>query len=349
MSWPLLPPAFWITLAVCTLAFAAIWWEADAHKGRRLRALSARIQVWSRIHAPPPATDVRALQSVTQSAVSKLRDTCGTGGLYARPWLLFVGDPASEVASLLEWAHPAGPVALARDDAEHAFWRWWLMHRLAAIEVCPPPMAPEQPIDGLWLCAMKELAEQRPNLPIDGIVLCVSASTLSADPAVSGPTFQRLCRRSDDAAISLCIRLPVYVVVTDLQRLPGYATVLDMLPPEALRRALGHRAALSELPVTDDVFTTLFQQLEAMRLGLLQATSEPDKRAAIHGFVEHMRTLRTGLALLMVSLTQTCQSGQRLDWRGLYFTGGGQPGGVFVADLFDRFLPVDHGLARPMN
>ncbi|MBS0428111.1 MAG: hypothetical protein JSR41_12580 [Proteobacteria bacterium] len=230
------------------------------------------------------------------------------------------------------------------------FWRWWLMDSLAAIEVCPPPLAPALPQESLWLRALRELARLRPHLPLDGVALCVSTAALQADPSVAHPTFELLCRRVQETVQGLRVRMPVYVIVTGLQRLPGYATVRAALPPEAIARTLGIRADTrssgSVLPALDLLFDPLMLRLQALRLGLLPQMHEASARADVHAFVEAMQALEPGLMRLSEQMALADGASRLLPWHALCFTASG-PDGAFVNDLFGRWIPEDQGLARP--
>lgn len=349
--WP--SPSFWLALVGAVLAFVLLWWTLlGAARSSRRRALDARIRLWERTQtAPTPA----ALQALHAASLVARQSLCVAGErrlLYRRPWLLFVSDPAADLVSLLASAHPAGPVETGTMDAGAAFWRWWLMGGLAAIEVCPPPVAPAQPQNALWFRALRELAVLRPRLPLNGAAMCISVGTLLADASVARPIFDLLCRRLQDTALGLRVQLPVYVIVTGLQRLPGYASVHAALDPDALLRVLGHRV---DGHVGEDgsdslhaAFTPLRLQLQALRMGLLRQTFEPARRAEIHGFVESVQALEPGLALLVERLVQSEGWHHTLSWRGLYLTASG-PQSAFVLDLFQRLMPADQGLARALS
>jgi type VI protein secretion system component VasK len=85
-------------------------------------------------------------------------------------------------------------------------------------------------------------------------------------------------------------------------------------------------------------------------MGLLRSQPEPARRLAIHGFVEQLRALKPGLDTLAGRMFDN-GLGRTLAaprWRGLYLTAApaDSEDDAFVADLFLRFLPSDHSLAR---
>lgn len=343
-------PIFCLVLLLCLAAWGLLWWIVlGAGRAARRRELQSRIRRCERSQPPPSPATLRALHDAAQEARHALCSTGGREALYRRPWVLFVGDPAADLHALLASAHPVGPVASPAAGEVELFWRWWLTGRLTAIEVCPPPLAPALPQDALWLRALLELARQRPRRPLDGIALCVSTATLQADPSVARPALELLCRRAHETLQGLRVHMPVYVVVTGLQRLPGYATVHAALPPEALARTLGGLVTPGEPPTMQPaigpVFEPLMRRLQALRLGLLPQFDAASPRADVHRFVEAMQALAPGLALLVEQMARAGDAQAALPWRALSFTASG-PQGAFVNELFERWLPDDQGLAR---
>lgn len=351
-----------------TVLLAALWWRIEgAQRLARWRALRGR---------PTSAPEIRrALEKTARSAGRHLRphsplnphrhaDAPRTGP-HGLPRLLFLGDGSAGLSPLLATVQPAGPIAprgvqAPRDAAASAstngaspasdsdsFWRWWRLPALVAIEVCPPPVDDTlQPDIGQWFDALRVLARAQPQRPLDGIAVCVSVAALQADAAIATPLFQLLARGVHSAASGLRQQLPVYVLVTQLQTLPGYDAMRGALPPPAAAHALGWRpapAAPLSASAFDDALATIEHGLQRLRLGLLAQPRDGAARHGIHGFVEAALALRPGLRRLHDALR--LQDGAAARWRGLYLTAA-DPDGAFVADLFQRFLPADGGLVE---
>jgi type VI protein secretion system component VasK len=141
-------------------------------------------------------------------------------------------------------------------------------------------------------------------------------------------------------------------------------------PPEATReRGLWYQALLElaerreRLPLNesmgsagsrfDQLFAEIVDRQRALRMGLARSRPSAAERLAIHGFVEDMTALQPNLRLLAERLFD---GSRRIDeptlhWRGLYFTGTAEDGApaAFVEDLFQRLLPADQPLARPLR
>lgn len=263
------------------------------------------------------------------------------------PRLLMLGDGSAGLAALLSTAAPDTPPHVPDTDGDAPFWRWWALPRMVLIEVRPPPAAPHRPHDTAWLSALRALACSSPQRPLDGLVLCASAALLGADPAVSGPTMQLLARRLHESAAALCMRLPVHVLVTGLQDLPGYARVRAALPDAVAAQAVGWRPAPGQPePALHEVMLPIGAALHALRLGLLADAHDAQQRHDIHRFVEAMLALKAGMQRLHAALD--LEGDPRTPLQGLYVTASG-PQGAFVHDLFTHFLPAGCAVARDMR
>jgi type VI protein secretion system component VasK len=358
---PFLPPHFWALLLLCLLVFAILWWIflAEARWSRR-RALRRRIAMLeAQAAAPPLPLDLAGMRQAmldarraAERAPQPLRHP-----LYLLPWFMFVGDDQAGLETLLAAAaEPAVDSAKAADAAagDPSFWRWRFLRSMIAIAI--EPTALPDPTDPLrrarWYRALLELTERRKRLALNGLVICIGTATLLGDPEASAQVAGRLGALADDLARHLRLHLPIYLVVTGLERLEGYERVRAALPPEVRGQALGHRLRGSTPPTLsagerlDAVFDELGRRLEALRLGLVREQPDAAGKLAAHGFVEQLRALQTPLRAAADRLFATAQGSAALRWRGVYLTGATAGGGTFVWDLFARFLPADQPIAH---
>lgn len=260
------------------------------------------------------------------------------------PRFLFLGDASAALPALLAAIEPAGPSSVDLPLEDEPFWRWWRLPRLVAIELCPPPLPPEVPLDLLWLHGLRALTQTQPERPLAGLVLCASAALLRSDPEVAQPLMQLLARRIHETPAVLHQSLPVYLLLTGLQDLPGYATVRAALPEPLAGQALGWQAAPGQAESAwPEAAATWQTSLHGMRLALLAHERTALERHDIHRFVEAALALMPGLQRLQQTLN--LEADPRLHWQGFYLTAAA-PQSAFVHDLFDRFLPASAVLAR---
>lgn len=278
--------------------------------------------------------------------------------LSRHPWLLFVGDSPADVRSLLQ-AAAAAPHARELSRANDAQpWHWWVFRALVAVEPGPRLSHPHAAIgdgDAPWSKALSLLARERRKLPLDGMVICVAAQSLREPEGAVASYADRLRRLADEATRRLQLQLPVYVVVTGLEGLPGHAAFRAALPSSVFRRVLGWRKGFQSregvpdgrLDVQADVVAG---KLVSAALAVLATEHDPHRRREAFAFLQSLYGVQRGLRAFVERLQASDVGGERrLHWQGLYVTGGARndaPSGDFVDDLFNRFLPADRVLAR---
>ncbi|TXH65263.1 MAG: hypothetical protein E6Q81_02285 [Thermomonas sp.] len=360
---PLVPMRFWQILALCMVALVVLWWFMA---GQRKASLKGRTRKRIGDLGPGNADDEREPLSRMSQAIAEAKRTIarspemdkGRNPLYRIPWMLFIGDADAGVDGLLRAGSEVSPFpaadkpAMAADDV----WRWWFFKSMIGIEMHPRVVADTSArLDrGLWYQSLMKLADEREKLPLNGIVVAIAAQTLLGPADALKTTATRLRRLVDEAMEHLQVHMPVYFVVTGLDRLPGYSQVRATLPAEAFAQALGHRFADNEVVSAassgriDDILRPIEDRLHALRMTALRAQATPTQRRAVFDFVESLRQAQQGLSLFVTLMLEDNPFQRTPRWRGLYFAGGADAahrGGAFVADLFTRFLPSDQPLA----
>lgn len=340
----------WQVCAASLLTLALLWWFArGARRWAREHGLrAAQMRSGGGASAALDQAFAQAREAL-QPGAERLRSQA----LYARPWMLFLGDHDSRVCDLLAAASATKDSSSPCGDAGDSFWRWWLMPNLVAIETDPRLLDAPHPagdtsaahtLDAAWYQALLTLAERRGALPLDGIALCVDAKSLMAGDDAVTELAARLRTRADDASHQLRMRLPTQVLVTGLDRLPGYAAVRDALPEDVLAQAVGFRVPAGTLVVIDEVLDELSARLRALRMTLLRQQADANGRLAVHEFFTQWLALQAGLGAFLKRLFAPGGAPYRLRGRALYFVAapeGQSRAPAFVAELFTRFLPVE--------
>ncbi|MEO5629140.1 MAG: type VI secretion system protein [Thermomonas sp.] len=360
---PQIPMRFWQVLGICVVAVVVLWWFAT---GRRKASLKGRTRKRLGDLGPGNAEDEREPMQKMTAAIEEAKRTIarspdiakGRAPLYRIPWMMFIGEQAADVDGLLRAGcevSPFPPPERAEMDADDV-WRWWFFKSMIAVEMHPRVVCDNSArLDrGLWYQSLMKLADEREKLPLNGIVVAVSAQTLMGPADALKDTATRLRRLVDEAMEHLQVQMPVYFVVSGLDRLPGYAQVRATLPVEAFTQALGHRFAESDVVSAaasgriEEVIKPIEDRLHALRETAMRTQSTPQSRRAVFDFVESLRQAGQGLVPFVTLMLENNPFQRTPRWRGLYFAGSGNEanrGGAFVADLFTRFLPSDQPLA----
>ncbi|WP_240097931.1 type VI secretion system protein [Thermomonas flagellata] len=360
---PLLPMRFWQVLGLCVVALVVLWWFAA---GQRKASLKGRTRKRIGDLGPGNAEDEREPVAKMRAAITEAKRTIarspemerGRSPLYRIPWLLFLGEADAGLDGVLRAGaevSPFPPPAAGPMEPDEV-WRWWFFKSMLAIELHPRVVCDANArLDrGLWYQALMMLADEREKLPVNGVVVAVPVQALLGPADALKASATRLRRLVDEAMEHLQVRMPVYFLITGLERLPGYAQVRATLPAEAFAQALGHRLAADEVVSAassgrvGELFEPIAERLHALRMTALRAQHAPAQRRAVFEFFESLRRCGGGLALLVTQMLEDNPFQRTPRWRGLYFVGGADAahrGGAFVADLFTRFLPSDQPLA----
>lgn len=360
---PQLPMRFWQVLGLCVVVLVVLWWFMA---GQRKASLKGRTRKRIGDLGPGNSEDEREPVARMTAAIDEAKRTIarapemaqGRTPLYRIPWLMFIGDGQASVDGLLRAGSEVSPFPAADKPVMDAddVWRWWFHKSMIAIEMHPRIVcdASARLDRGLWYQGLMKLADEREKLPLNGIVVAISVQSLLGPAEALKDTTTRLRRLVDEAMEHLQVQMPVYFVVSGLDRLPGYAQMRSALPEEAFAQALGHRFADNENTNAaashriDEVIQPIEDRLHALRMTALRAQHTPQQRRAVFDFIESLRLARPGLALFVGLMLEDNPFQRTPRWRGLYFAGAadaGHRGGAFVADLFTRFFPSDQPLA----
>lgn len=169
--------------------------------------------------------------------------------------------------------------------------------------------------------------------PIRAAVVCMSLEHFlgaSASEAVvaSARTTNQMLR---DLAQQLGTEVPVYVILTKLDRVPGYTEFVRNLTNEEVSQALGIATPRSEASsgiyaeqATREVtnsFDQLTFSLGEFRLEMLSRENDQRNVDPVYEFPREVRKLRNNLGSYLVELARPSQLNANPYLRGFYFTG----------------------------
>ncbi|HEX5432939.1 MAG TPA: type VI secretion system protein, partial [Candidatus Angelobacter sp.] len=226
-----------------------------------------------------------------------------------------------------------------------------------------------------WKHLLSYLRRQRPRRPVDGIILTISTTELAGDHKLGFDDLRRQATQASKQLKQLVDQLgfavPVYLVVTKCDSIPGYAAFVKNQLSSHVREIFGWSNPYSldapfEPQWTTEAFTEIQKVLSSERLkyfgrGLV---SEPAISDELFLFPVRFQELLDPLSTYMEQLFH--ESGHRdgLQFRGIYFSGANTPatadfeniraesdvhGADFTADLFAQKIFPERGLARPIE
>jgi len=325
--------------------------------------------------APPPGKLVedaanapippQELQHSFAAAMRYLREvTPGYRWRYAIPWYLVLGEKGSgktAMLSALEAGRPAGAIK-AEPPLPGRALTWHFFDGGVVLDVAGQlVLDPERQHgdDRAWRQLLRQLIEQRPIRPIDGVVVTlpcgdfIGPDRLDVDALLAKA--DQMHRHLLDLQQRLGLQLPVYVLVTKCDWIPGFQSFWREAPAnrrdEIFGWSNGRDIDAEVTPATlHQAFGTLTETLFRLHLDLAGKEQElADPEGALL-FPTEFERLREPLKLYCASLFRPSVYHDLFFFRGLYFTGDGGPpprSGALVADAArDRLRPAAEPLRR---
>ncbi len=367
------------TPAARLLAVAAVLWLAVATllarrllSARRNRAFLAQLARGAPAQfegAERGRREVAVLGQRFEQALAQLRSlrlarpgqrTRWLGALLGRPfvhelpWYVVIGAPGAGKTTVLINSGLHFPLS---DGSGNEAMRgiggtrncdWWFASEAVLIDTAGRYTTQDSDRDAdsaAWQGFLSLLKRHRPRQPINGVLLAVSASDLlRARPEHVAAHARELRARLDELAERLAIDVPVYLLVTKTDLLPGFAEFFAHLDDNARAQVWG----VTVPPGADPSqwrhdLAELDGRLHEQMLDRLGIEAHREHRAALHAFPQQWRVLNraAGELLHAVLAAESAKSrAGRPMLRGLYFTSAAQAA-----------LPMDAttGMARVLD
>lgn len=380
-------PALWLILLTGAAAVAAL-------VGVAFLVLRGALK-------PVPATDVNSaetsgleapLQANTQlqrveiassfrSALTNLRErVAGKAFQYRAPWILLTGTPGSGKTSIVE-SLTSGALSGSGQITPRAGGIGWGFLNGGVLVDAPGslllgPGGGGNSDESGWNQLLRGLARHRPSRPLDGVVVTLTAAELldlSTDIAAKGSLVRA---KLDGLQAKLGLVLPVYVLVTQCDSIPGFTTFCqesDRELPNARKEIFGwsndHTLDSSFTWVwVDEAMATLQRTIRSWQLRFFGAPRHISAPDDLFLFPPEFENLREPLRLFLAQLFIPVSYRDSHYFRGVYFCGlpekpqpaGGKellPAGAagrkrlplfFLEDLFERKIFAERSLARPV-
>ncbi|WP_044874337.1 type VI secretion protein IcmF/TssM N-terminal domain-containing protein [Pseudomonas sp. LFM046] len=283
-----------IVLAVLLilLALAALYWWLRTQSGSAIRSFYA--------------------------AVRKMEHDQGSQERYLTPWLLLVGDPREGSQLCVDWQ-------LAPADRPAWFGRWWADPDGALLVVPQGLFLPEGGGTApafAWRRLLGMLLRLRGQRPLDGVIWTVPLSRLLDDAQLAADALAAR-RRFGEMLQRLGLSLPVNVLITGLEELPGFQELVAALPEEGREHALGWSSPFAleagwQGYWLDDALDQVVQAIQAaiLEVGALKGELGED----LYRLPGQLDGLRGNLRALLEPVFQGNAQGEAPRLRGLYFS-----------------------------
>jgi len=274
-------------------------------------------------------------------AIAFLKETVRTYNYkYQLPWFLVLGTEGSGKSSLFENAGlhlPLGKPDFSKGKASPDC-RWWFLSSGVFIEPRGDLFIQKDTLrskEKLWRSLILLLTRYRPARPINGIILTISAAELyGRDKESLDHIHQRaelIASKLSAAQASIGLRIPVYVVVTKTDKVPGFQSFSRHIPLKNRHDMFGWSnpytlsAAYSQDWI-DEAFAHMSNQLHQHRLDIFAHSgallnTHHETNDGVFVFPGELEKLKDPLSLYVNALFKPSAYQDGFVFRGVYFTG----------------------------
>jgi type VI secretion system protein ImpL len=291
-----------------------------------------------------PSAEATKLRERFEEAVATLKQQRRSGNsLYDLPWYVFIGAPGSGKTTALLNSGLKFPLeqrvgrGAVRGVGGTRNCDWWFTGEAVFLDTAGRYTTQDSDArsdsEG-WREFLALLRTYRKRRPLNGIVLTISAQDLLTAGDVDREAHVDAARRRlNEITRELHIQLPVYLMVTKCDMVPGFTEYFDDLTQEGRAQVWGVTFPY-EQTVNGDApdafapeFDTLMARLNARLFARLEEERGARRRATIFAFPQQMTALRDLLAQFVGDVFSSTHVDQQiLLLRGVYFTSGTQDG-----------------------
>lgn len=303
------------------------------------KALAAQAEDHRRGARPDLQAEIQAMQSEFDKAVRSLKNSKlgdGAEALYALPWHVIIGPPGAGKSTALRNSGLQFPYMGSKGGAIKGIGGtrncdWWLCNEAVILDTAGRWSTEEDDRDE-WVSFLDLLRRHRPRKPLNGVMVAVSVTDVASlrEEEVTALAAQ-MRRRIDEVGDRLQMSLPVYVVFTKCDLVPGFVETYSDLTREQRGQLWGFTAPISE-PIGEPgrYFAARFSELaegaEQRSLKRMGDERKIETRESIHAFPQQFAALEQNLATFVSKVFEENTFRESPRMRGCYFTSGTQEG-----------------------
>lgn len=266
------------------------------------------------------------------TTLRRLSDWAGVKSPYALPWFLLIGEAGSGKSSLVHSARvprllPLEETPIGKDATLHAFEGGIVIDTPGALIMTPEGRAGDR---DRWRGLTRRLQIHRPQRGLDGVILTIPVTDLTGAGALGPDSLLAkgdiLQERLLDLMRQTGLRLPVHIVITQCDRLPGFSDFWQMPPAGGPDTMLGwSQPHVSDLPFEpadiDKAMVDLVRDLWAHYVHAAAGLDKPTDPDGMFSFPGAFSSIASPLKTILsrVMRVPPYQEGHFL--RGIWFTG----------------------------
>ena len=286
---------------------------------------------------PDQQAEIAAMQAEFQKALRSLKSSRlghkGGDALGALPWYVIIGPPgAGKTTALrssgLPFPHAKGGRVRGVGGTRNC--DWWLSNDAVILDTAGR-WATQDDDREEWLAFLDLLHQTRPQKPVNGILVAVSLTDLQGEADEMAALSKALRERVDEVMGRLEMVLPVYLLVTKCDLVPGFVEMFGDLRDKERGQIWGFTLPLlasadERIEMFGEHLDDLCDVIEQKAALRMYDERRVEARFSIFEFPKQLTAIRQVLTDLVTDLFAENVYQDAPIMRGVYFTSGTQEG-----------------------
>lgn len=308
--------------------------EQSLHKQAQEQAVGSRPDRKEEIEELGSQFD-KAVAALKQSKLGKGRS--GRTALYALPWYMFIGPPASGKSTALlhsglQFPYLGGSSRGVQGVGGTRNCDWWFTSEAVLLDTAGRYVTQDEDREE-WYGFLDLLKKHRKGKPINGVLAAMSiVELLEASEEDLEWHAKNMRARIDELIQRLGIVFPVYLLFTKCDLIRGFVEFYEDFSKTEREQIWGATLPKNPPPgaspqqLFDAEFGQLFGALDARRLARLSSARGAQKVRDVYGFPLQIATGREKMARFVELVFAHNPYHENPIFRGFYFTSGTQEG-----------------------
>jgi type VI secretion system protein ImpL len=286
---------------------------------------------------PDQQAEITAMQVEFQKAIAGLKSSRlghkGRDALGLLPWYIIIGPPGAGKTTALRSSGLQFPYAKGGKVKGVGGTRncdWWLTNEAIILDTAGRWSTQDDDHEE-WLAFLDLLRKTRPKKPVNGILLAVSLLDLEGGEEEMSALAKALRDRLDEVTGRLDMVVPVYLLVTKTDLVPGFVEMFGDLRDKERGQIWGVSLPLMASPderaaMLEEQLQELFDVAGQRSFSRLTEERRVDARFKIFEFSQQLEAFGQNLSALVTELFAENVYQDAPILRGVYFTSGTQEG-----------------------
>lgn len=329
-----------VTLAVLVGIFVVRRLRARRAARELEKALAAQAAEQARTARPDMQAEILQMQQEFQRAIGALKKSKlargGENALYALPWQVIVGPPGSGKSTALRNSGLQFPYMSTSGGGVRGIGGtrncdWWLTNEAVLLDTAGRWTTEDEDRQE-WLGFLDLIKKFRPRKPLNGIIAAIALDQVGGahDDEIAA-LGRRMRERIDEIQSHLQMSLPVYVLFTKADLVPGFVETFSDMSKQERGQVWGFTVPLANPPADPGVhfnerFDELTAAVEKRSMSRMGEERKIENRELIHSFPQQLVSLRRACGDLVSQIFEPTVFGEPPMFRGVYFSSGTQEG-----------------------